>query len=48
VIAEGVEKTDEAQVLGDLGVGLVQGFHFGYPSLPSELNDQIRTGNHPV
>lgn len=37
VIAEGVEQRAEAEVLGNLGVGLVQGFHFGYPTLPSEI-----------
>jgi len=48
VIAEGVEKTAEARVLEDLGVALVQGFHFGYPLLPSELNNRIRAGSRPV
>lgn len=31
VIAEGVERADEAQVLTELGVDLVQGFYFGVP-----------------
>lgn len=31
VIAEGVEHADEAQVLADLGVDLVQGYFFGVP-----------------
>lgn len=31
VIAEGVERADEAEVLTDLGVHLVQGFYFGVP-----------------
>ncbi len=44
VIAEGVEKASEAQVLEKLGVGLVQGFHFGYPSLPSQIAE-FRSGS---
>jgi len=31
VIAEGVERADEAEVLGELGVDLLQGYFFGYP-----------------
>ncbi|MCD4749018.1 MAG: EAL domain-containing protein [Thermoanaerobaculales bacterium] len=36
VIAEGVEREDEAQVLTSLGIRLVQGFLFGYPKPASE------------
>jgi len=32
VIAEGVERPDEADVLQRLGVHLLQGFHFAYPA----------------
>jgi EAL domain-containing protein (putative c-di-GMP-specific phosphodiesterase class I) len=31
VIAEGVERADEARVLTALGVHLVQGYYFGVP-----------------
>ena len=37
-IAEGVENQDEANALADLGIHLMQGYHFGRPALELEPN----------
>lgn len=38
-VAEGVEDGEVMQKLIELGVNYAQGYHIGYPSAPSELND---------
>ena len=49
VVAEGVEREDQAGELRELGCGLAQGYWFGYPSEPEALdlegfNARVRPG----
>jgi len=44
VIAEGVEKQEQADVLKDLGVDLGQGYLFGRPEKPSSIANRLRGG----
>jgi len=49
VVAEGVEREDQATELRELGCGLVQGYWFGHPAEPERLeldglNARVRPG----
>lgn len=37
IVAEGVERPEQAQMLLDMGCDFAQGFHLGKPSLPADL-----------
>jgi predicted signal transduction protein with EAL and GGDEF domain len=39
VVAEGVERADQIEVLADLGIRLMQGFYFNAPLAPEDLDD---------
>lgn len=37
IVLEGIETIDELKLAEDLDIGLCQGYYFGYPSAPDEL-----------
>ena len=43
VVAEGVEREDSAEILGELGCDEVQGFLYSEPLPPSELSAFLRS-----
>jgi len=40
IIAEGVEKAEEAQVLMEMDVDMIQGFYFSKPQRPADLDEK--------
>ena len=40
-LAEGVESAEQAQRLNDLNCGLAQGFYYGRPELPVEIEARM-------
>lgn len=44
VIAEGIEKVETAALMGELGVGLAQGYLFGRPTIPALGAGLLATG----
>lgn len=48
-VAEGVEDEETAQVMRELGVDLLQGYHFARPTTADELvTSPLFTGNTPA
>ena len=47
-IAEGVEDTEQQEQLRELGCDSAQGFLFGRPMTPDEVEELIRSGSLPV